>query len=100
MKKGYTLIELIGVMVILSLIIVFTYPVIIDVLKDEDKNKDDYELNMIKNAAELYKENTDIECVSIDTLKTTKYLKSVDAKYNNKVVKLGNNGWTIESSCS
>ena len=100
MKKGFTLVELIGVMVILSLIIVFTYPIIIDVLKGENDNKDKYESDMIINAAELYKENNGDICISIDTLKETKYLKSVDAKYNGKFVKFENNKWEIKSSCS
>lgn len=76
MKKGFTLIEVLGVIVILSIILVIAMPNIINTIKNTNKKLDIYSANMIYKAADNYilhsnlfeekKGNT--YCIKIDKL--------------------------------
>jgi len=116
MKKGFTLVELIGVIVILSLIITFVYPVIINIARDEKGKISNYERDMIINAAKLYIENNDVSipnkisdppaCISISDLKESKFLKEVSEDvttlYQGVDIKYESNGivYELTASCS
>ena len=65
-KKGFTLVELLGVLVVLSIILVVTIPVIINTLKNTDTNKQkDHEKNIL-SSAELYIEKKRSAFPSLD----------------------------------
>ena len=100
MKKGFTLVELLGVMVIMSVIIAVAFPIVINIIKEKKEKTENYEIQMIENAAKLYfKENTNDSCVNISTLQRGKYLESVKTT-KRSVVKNGNNYEIMDNNCS
>ena len=107
MKRGFTLIELMGVIVLLSAILVIVMPNIINSIKKGNNEKDSYTASMIYEATKLYighsNEYTDLKgttyCISINQLvdegllespieynsiKNFEETMSVKATYNNK----------------
>lgn len=54
-KKGFTLVEILAVVIILGIISVIVYPVLNKVLKDNRKRAFEASLNAVARAAELYK---------------------------------------------
>ena len=102
-NKGYTLIELLGVIIILSILVSFAVPTIINVIKSSTNKKDKLVEDLIINAAEMYVDDYDNEfyakeqksyCVSIRTLVELDYLKDkveIDGKdiTDLKSVKIG-----------
>src|SRR5574344_2057842 len=54
-KKGFTLVEILAVVIILGIISVIVYPVLNKVLKDNRKRAFEASLNAVVRAAELYK---------------------------------------------
>lgn len=53
-NKGFTLIELIGVIIIIALIILIVFPATVKLIKDNDKKKFDHYYDIILKGAELY----------------------------------------------
>ena len=98
--KGYTLIELLGVMMILALLVSFVIPSIINTLKSSTDKKDNLTNDLIINAAEMYVEDNGNEfnvisqktyCITIDKLVDGNYLKDSVISSNddkNKIVKV------------
>ena len=96
MKKGFTLVELLGVIVI---------PAIINTIKEKNEDADNYKLKMIENAARLYMKDNGLsgnQCISIDTLRSTKYLNDIDVDENYVSVTYVNSeaSYNLVSSCS
>lgn len=56
MRKGFTLVELLGVIVILSTIVLLTFPIVINYIKDSKDKADELNIELIMNAAKLYQE--------------------------------------------
>jgi competence protein ComGC len=56
-KKAFTMVELMGVIVILSLILIIAIPTIIDTMKSSDKKQNESFLNNLYIAAEAYVES-------------------------------------------
>jgi hypothetical protein len=90
---------MVGVMVILSLIVVFTFPIIINTIKDKKSEISDYRLDMLKNATDLFvdKNSADLNqngtgCIPLATLVNSGYIK--------KPIKLGNSDTDITDSKS
>ena len=54
MKKGYTLVELLGVMIILGLILLVSFPIIINQIKKSNEAISESTKLLIYNSAELY----------------------------------------------
>ena len=89
-NKGYTLIELLGVMIILALLVSFVIPSVINSIKSSTEKKDNLVNDLIINAAEMYvgdysnnfhETYGNTYCVSLNTLKENNYLKdSVEEK--------------------
>ena len=106
MKKGFTLIEMVGVMVILSLLVAFTFPIVINVIKDKKEKTETYENQMIENAASLYIKDKSLEgtntCIDISDLQKGKYLKDVsEGKTKVRVTYTGGVAqYIISNSCS
>ena len=101
MKKGFTLVELLGVMVIISLVIAISFPIVIGVIKDKKQESEKYEFEMIENAAKLYaKDNPnsqDKDCILISKLQKGKYLKSV--KTTKQYIKKDGNEYKLVDNC-
>ena len=84
-KKGFTLIELIGVMIIISILTILVIPTIVKVLKD-NKNKLYYtQVDLIENAARLWGSDNDeklskseVTYLSVDKLLSEGYIESDD----------------------
>ena len=54
MKKGFTLVELLGVIIILALLTLLVFPNIINSVKNSSKKIDDATLDLIYNASDIY----------------------------------------------
>ncbi|MCI9084271.1 MAG: prepilin-type N-terminal cleavage/methylation domain-containing protein [Bacilli bacterium] len=91
MKKGFTLVELLGVIVILGIIGVITVPLIISVVNDSKDNANDIQEETIRRAAKNYIQShvytlpeeceTESGCtLTIKQLKDAGYLEEKDLK--------------------
>lgn len=103
-NKGYTLLELLGVIVILSVLVTLVFPSVINFIKKGNDTKESITNELIISAAEDYINDNSSElyltsgteyCISVDTLIGKEYLteitdtnelhsKSVKVTYNNK----------------
>lgn len=90
-NKGYTLIELLGVIVILAVLIMLVFPSVINFIKSSNEKKDKLTEELIISAAEDYISDNSSElyltsgteyCISIDALIGKNYL-SESAKNSN-----------------
>ena len=86
MKKGFTLVELIGVIIILALIMLLAVPPILNSIRSTRNELSDASKKIIYTAANLYvsenlndfpKYEGNTFCVSIDTLSKKEYLPTV-----------------------
>ena len=68
MKKGFTLVELLAIIILLSVIVVFVVPKIIDTLNGNKSKLGNVQKNEIKEAASLYIEDTCINPISDETV--------------------------------
>ena len=83
-RKGFTLIEMLAVVIILVLLIIIVFPSITNSVRNHSKKTDDLMFSMIKSATELYisdftsikKENGNNYCIPISNLVENDYLKS------------------------
>lgn len=83
-NKGFTLIEMLGVVIVLSLLSIFIIPGVVNLLSSKKDDVIDVNGKLIYNAAKLYisDNNSDSTCISIDTLVDEGYLES-PVKYEN-----------------
>ena len=86
MKKGFTLVELIGVIIILALIMLLAVPPILNSIRSTRNELSDASKKIIYTAANLYvsenlndfpKYDGNTFCVSIDTLSKKEYLPTI-----------------------
>ena len=91
MKKGFTLTELLGVVILLSILLLLLLPNIISSIKSSNKNTDDVLNNIISSATRLYMsdnfsnfiENSNyVYCIPISKLVEDNYL-TAPVKYQN-----------------
>lgn len=81
MKKGFTLIEVMAVVVIISLVCLLTFPNIVNqIKKSKDANKDNVEKVVISAAKRYVNDNIDKYsegdyCIAVQTLIDNDYLK-------------------------
>ena len=54
MKKGFTLVELLGVVSIIALLVLMALPTVLSSIKQSSEKTDDLTLNLIYDAADLY----------------------------------------------
>lgn len=85
MKKGFTLVELIGVIVILGILALIIYPVINGVFIDSSSNLSDSQKKSLENIARIWgTKNTELLSetepyyLTIDTLKRSGLLENKD----------------------
>ena len=82
-NKGFTLVEVLGVIMILSALVVIVFPGVISSVKNKSKDVDDATKSLVLSAAKLYvSENSNsfkerkknVYCVSLSELKEKEYL--------------------------
>lgn len=84
-KRGFTLIELVGVIVILAILGIVTFPIISGIIGKNAEALDKNQEKMIISAAKSYamknafKVNSDNYCVSVSTLMEQGYLDKFDS---------------------
>lgn len=85
MKRGFTLVELLSVIVIISLLTAFAFPKIVDFVNNLTGKTDEVVINMVNSAVELYisenkssypKINGNSYCVDLQQLIEEEYLKA------------------------
>lgn len=84
MKKGFTLVELLAVIVILGIIAIIAVPVIVNLISDSKNKLHDEQVYQIENAAKKYAveniilddENQEVIKVKITVLKNTGFLEN------------------------
>lgn len=86
MKKGFTLVELIGVIIVLGLIALIALPPILNAIREKESEISEASEEIIYNATSLYvsdnsnsfpKTNGNTFCVTLDTLTQGNYLPDV-----------------------
>lgn len=79
-KKGFTLTEILGVVVILGLLMLLVTPAVLNSISSNEQSVTNSQKQMLKEAVSLYRENHKREslpqCVSIQTLKNEGYLNT------------------------
>lgn len=104
-KKGFTLIELVGVIIIISILSLLFFPSLISQFKKTSDNLDKTTEKVIIDSAKLYIDNNSADfdksknyCVSISILIENEYLQDNFDEYDkediieNKVVQVEGNG--------
>ena len=96
-KKGFTLVELLAIIVILGIIITIVYPLVVSTINDAKKNAYTSQKEIVIKAAKLYYldhvENlpdigsSENRCVTIETLITDGYISSEELKSNYSMIK-------------
>ncbi len=95
-NKGFTLAEVLGVVVILGLLVIVSFPPLLNQLKKSKKTLSDAELKIIGEAAGLYVDDhassypavdNNVYCIGLDKLIKNGYLKSpiIDVTTNEEI---------------
>lgn len=82
-KKGFTLVELLAVLVILGVVAVVCYPIVTRTINNSKNDLSVEQKNRIISAAKNYVAANivdDSECVTVSELQTSGYLESGDIK--------------------
>ena len=96
-NKGFTLVELLAIVILLVGIFMLTYPKLTEMFERESKKLDDYELDTIYDAVDRYLDNNDeypltvgIEyCIKIETLDYEGLIPDFDDKdYLSKAIRV------------
>ena len=82
-NKGFTLVELLAVIILLSLLMLLVFPKIVNTIKNSSKDTDKLSEQLIYNATKLYvekyknnypKNDGNVYCVAVKDLVDEKYL--------------------------
>ena len=95
MKKGFTILEMLGVIILISLLIILVFPNMTNTIKNKQSEIDSVSVEILKQASNLYVQNNQknyakVEnnkyCITIDELINSGYLKD-SIKYNGEDIK-------------
>lgn len=98
MKKGYTLIELLGVIIILTIIMSIVVVIMINVIKGTNNNLDEATEKILYSATENYLKETYVLPANGDFTVTLKTLRE-DNRISNTFIETANDKRITESSC-
>ena len=92
MKKGFTLVEMLGVIIILSLLMLISGVAITGIVKNSKEKLSETQINNIKMAAQLWAESNmeemlDMGCVimSVEELENNNLIDNIDRDNNPKI---------------
>lgn len=94
--NGFTLVEILGVVLILSLIVILAFPTIIENIRKSEDKIDTASKNLIQNAVELYIDDNKVNfsekkeyCINLGELFKAGYLKEpfIDTKTGKEISK-------------
>lgn len=96
MKKGFTLIEILGVVIIIGLLLLIIAPPVLNQVNSHSDEVSELQSQMIKDAADLYLDsNQAASCITIQQLKDKGFLNAniidvikKDPTFANKKVKV------------
>ena len=83
MNKGFTLIEMLGVIGVLAIIGLISVPVVTNVINQSSNTLDNNQKTLIENAAKNYAMTNAFNlssCVDVSTLKEEGYLENINIK--------------------
>ena len=110
MKKGFTLVEVLAVIVITGLIFLIAFPTMLNSIKKSQDKIDDNTFELLKNASKEYSSDNidnieDNYCIDVNTLISGGYIDediitAKDNKLLNKAIKYNENTYEIVESCS
>lgn len=95
MKKGFTILEMLGVIILISLMVILVFPNMINTIKNKQSEIDSVSMEILKQASNLYIQNNQKNyakiddnkyCITVDELINSGYLKD-SFKYNGEDVK-------------
>ena len=94
-KKGFTLIELIGVIAVIAILGLVTIPIIMGVLSSNAENLDENQEKLIISAAKNYAIKNafklgDNNCVEVSQLKSQGFLDNISIENHSKNVNYNN----------
>lgn len=98
-NRGFTLVELLGVMALITLILLIAFPLITDSIRNHEGELNEMEAYIIEQSTKLFlddysdeyvKEKGAIYCIPLTTLRDKGYLKDVNSSniINEKTVKV------------
>lgn len=96
--NGFTLVEILGVVLILSLIVILAFPTIIENIRKSEKKIDETSNALIENAVDLYIDDKKADysengeyCIDLTSLAEEGYIKEpfIDVK-TGKEIEIGN----------
>lgn len=118
MKKGFTLVELLGVIILLGILLMIVYPKTMEISNEKQKDIDSAKVKLIQNAAFGYLEQDrnkyprtlgNTYCLSLEALDQENLIpvdiKDVLEKYSGIKVKIGKNKtnsytfYTLQEEC-
>ena len=96
MKKGFTLVELLGSIVILAIIALIAFPAVLNLLTSSQNKIDDGLRNYVEEAARsyvndhvnVYPKDNNVRNINVDTLQNEGYISETNYK-NNKSIQSG-----------
>ncbi len=103
-KNGFTLVELLAVIVILAVIALITVPIINGTINDSKDRLSDEQYSRVRDAVKTYTAKNvseDCECVTVDELKKQGYLDDVvirDPKSGNEISGYYTIKWSDENN--
>ena len=108
MKKGFSLVEVLAVIVIIGLIFLIAFPTLLNSIKKSNDQIDSNTLELIKNAAKDYENDQDDlddnYCIDISDLINDGYIEedvvlSKDKKLINKSINKNNGNYELVGKC-
>lgn len=97
MKKGFTLVELLAIVILLAALFLVVYPKVTEIMQKEEEKLDDLNLDTIYSAADSYINNNDKTfiktvgkeyCILLKTLDEENLLPFDASKYSDKAVRI------------